>query len=262
MDIVNNIVAGCLGASFIASATPARPARQIKIILSGIIGGIFPDIDGLSLMTSADSWCRTLLGISGENLYFGHHALSHLGFFHSLMGLVVCTLGAGLLTSWIYFQPMRHAASFVAAFRYLLVYIVAFGLGYVLHLAGDLAGPAGIWGGVRLFFPYEAYVGGWGHLWWWNNYDIFLILAFACILNLGFMLRYRAGSRLLARVSALTVCLALILAVVQVVHRGEAFNEGSFSYREEYSRQVQQQILGPGLYHWMEELDYRLPVLF
>jgi hypothetical protein len=44
--------------------------------------------------------------------------------------------------------------------------------------------PASTWGGVNFFWPFKTYIGGTGHIWWWNNYDIFLIVVAVIIINL------------------------------------------------------------------------------
>lgn len=57
-----------------------------------------------------------------------------------------------------------------------------FFLAGTFHLLEDMPTPDNIWGGVRIFFPFEVYIGGWNYIWWWNNYDLFLIILLTAIL--------------------------------------------------------------------------------
>ncbi|MBI9062204.1 MAG: hypothetical protein JEZ14_09455 [Marinilabiliaceae bacterium] len=43
--------------------------------------------------------------------------------------------------------------------------------------------PACVWGGVNFFWPFDIYIGGTGQIWWWNNYDLFLIVVGVVVLN-------------------------------------------------------------------------------
>ena len=40
-----------------------------------------------------------------------------------------------------------------------------------------------VWNGVNFFWPSKYYIGGTGDIWWWNNYDIFLIVLSVVLTN-------------------------------------------------------------------------------
>lgn len=61
--------------------------------------------------------------------------------------------------------------------------MLGFSTGYLMHLLEDLPTPSGSWDGINFLWPSTQYYGGIGEIWWWNNYDIFLIVVTVCLIN-------------------------------------------------------------------------------
>ena len=62
-------------------------------------------------------------------------------------------------------------------------------ISYLIHVFEDMPTPSFVWGGVAFLFPSENYWGGKGYIWWWNNYDLFLIIISVFFLNV--LIKYR-----------------------------------------------------------------------
>lgn len=263
MDVITQTLGGLCVASGIAGMCRCRPAQRVKIILMGAIGGAFPDLDTMTIWPSFDQTLGKWLGVENSvDLYFGHEWLSHQGFFHSLLGAILFTLLLWYVSGWLYAKGMRQAPSIPSAMGYLAPYFLAFSSAYVLHLIGDLFTPAGPWGGIRLFYPLDVYVGGLGTVWWWNNYDIVLILVLGLIINIGCLLTFSMLSTAgkYAPIAIFTSC--VLLCGYQFSNRNFDFNQPGYTPREAASHHIQTQILAPDVYHFMVKVDHELPVYF
>ena len=144
-----------------------------------------PDIDAISLWSGFDSTFGYLFGLdaSGREIYSGKFWFSHHNFFHSI--------AAGLMFSGLIFLLLHYIANRKSKIMKTMkenlapnfLYIITFFSGFIVHLLEDMPTPASAWGGVNLFWPFDGFVGGFGCIWWWNNYDIFLIILSAIIAN-------------------------------------------------------------------------------
>ena len=241
-----------------------RPAQRIKIVLAGALGGVLPEIDALSLRSGFDRTIGQWLGLkhSGVDIYFGSEWYSHQAFFHSLLGLALVTGTLWWLASFFYTYMMRHARDLGQAAHYLAPYFIALGSGYLLHLMLDLFTPAGPWGGIQLFFPLDRYVGGWGMIWWWNNYDIFLLLMMALVINVVSMISFSVLNRAARLIPSVIAICALLSIAYQVNTRDFNFNQKGYVGREQASHRIQQHTLNPQVYEWMTWVDEQLPVYF
>ncbi len=269
MDILTHTVSGLAVGSVVASFVPqvALASRKMYIIISGALGGFFPDIDAVSLWSKFDGtigkWLH--LGHSGNEIYFGKFWYSHHAFFHS----IVAALIVGFVIGCIVYGLQRITTkkySLVTFWRSHRLIYLAFVLGSFVHLLGDCITPASVWGGVRMFWPFTIYVGGWGDVWWWNNYDIFLILVCCFLLNsIGLIVASFVRFRI--RLVSLVIALAAFLCItVQVKSRHTDYaytgHTSRYNQLEQKSKEEQQRILGTKVYRWMSQLDNHFPFQF
>jgi hypothetical protein len=142
--------------------------------------------------------------------------------------------------------------------------IIVFVVGYLLHLFGDMPTTASVWGGVNLFFPDSNYIGGSGKIWWWNNYDIFLLLVLCIIVNGILLLAFKRHIQHTAIVIVATLTLLCIEIQINTRQYDYAYsgNTTRYSEMEQQSKQEQESILGNRIYSAMEWLDKRLPLPF
>lgn len=241
-----------------------RPTQRVKIVLLGALGGAFPDIDTMTIWPGFDQTLGQWFGLSasGSELYFSQAWYAHQGFCHSLLGLLLITLTLWGSSSYVYAHTLRRAPSTASAFGYLGPYFAAFALGFFLHLMGDLFTPAGPWGGVRLFFPLDGYVGGWGAVWWWNNYDIVLIFALGMLVNIISLVSFSMLSVAGRYAPIVVFSCTLLLIGFQLERRHFDYNRPGYVVREQASLDFQQQYLPHNLYRFMRQVDRDLPVYF
>ncbi len=137
---------------------------------------------------------------------------------------------------------------------------------YTIHLLEDMPTPASTWGGVRFFWPFQVYIGGSGHIWWWNNYDIFLTVFTVLILNLA-LLSYFHFHRFKIKkyVSSLFLIGASFILFQTFTRRYDFAYTGNcqnYLEMESESKSIQKEILGDDLYMMMNETDRYLKVAF
>lgn len=262
MDILIHTLSGLCAGTAVAALHRCRPAQQARIVLVGGLGGMFPDIDTFSLWPGFDQTLGAWLGQSGRAIYASHLWYGHHGFFHSLLGVVCCTLLIGGLFSLLYAYLLRRAPGPMAAFRYLVPYQLSFAGGYLLHLLGDMPTPGGPWGGIRLLFPSSTYLGGWGYTWWWNNYDVFLILVGTLVLSILTLFLCERYSRRLRFLPLALLLYGASLSGYQLLHRQTDFNQCAYPVCEEASWEEQKQVIGEDWTRRMAYFDQLLPVYF
>lgn len=264
MDLVINLLIGVLSGTAVAAYNMSRPAQLWKLIIIGIIGAWFPSIDEITLWSSFDAVVGTALGLtsSGTEIYFGKFWYSHQAFFHSIFSVILFSVLLALAAGWFYRYILKGASTYARATRYCSIYAIVFGLAYLLHLGGDLVAPGGPWGGIRLFFPFEVYIGGWGFTWWWNNYDLALILLVCSILNIAFIYIIPPLRKGMRQLPGGILILAVLLIGVQLGKRDFDFNRPGYSVREHASKEIQRHMLGESLFSAMEEVDETLPIYF
>ncbi|MEM7372517.1 MAG: metal-dependent hydrolase [Bacteroidota bacterium] len=264
MDILIHTLSGTATATVIAGLHPCRPSQKTKIVLIGAFAGALPDLDAVSLWSGFDRTIGNFLGLahSGREIYFGKLWYSHHVFMHSLLCDFLFTLLAVFIGGWMYCKWIKRAPDIWSGIRYLSVYFLTFFLAYFSHLMGDLPTPGGSWGGINLWFPSEEFTGGWGYTWWWNNYDIFLLLSGCTLLNIVVMISWGKWERQLKYLPAWIYMLTIGLICFQLYQRPVNFNETGTGSKEKRSLEIQEEILGPELYHLMRRFDEALPVYF
>ena len=185
---------------------------------------------------------------------------------HSLAAAAIFTL-AGALLRYLYCRLRSGVRSASAVIMNASGFLLAFFFGYLMHLLGDLPTPDAAWNGIRLFWPLSPFVGGFGYIWWWNNYDIFLIFLVGGALNAALIVANRYLKRRLLRTAPTLIFLCMICAALfQITHRPARFssagNPAGHAEKEHQSLAIQRDILGERLYGIMNALDRKIPIPF
>ncbi len=268
MDILTHTLSGIAAATAIAAFSNRSLRKKSLLIACGAGGAILPDIDAITRWTRFDTHIGSILGLSqtGRSIYYGNHWYSHHNFTHSLAAGVVFTLLVALL--WYLGRRWNPQTRFPAiSIQDRKSSFLAFFMGYTLHLLGDLPTPDSIWHGIKLFWPLATPVGGFGHIWWWNNYDIFLLLLAGSLTGIGLiLLNHFLKKRSLRYLPALLVLVIFSTTLHRIAHRPIRFSgPGSSSSHAEKERQslaIQKTILGEKLYGIMGSMDRHLKIPF
>jgi hypothetical protein len=133
-------------------------------------------------------------------------------------------------------------------------------------LLGDLPTPGSAWGGINLFWPAKNYVGGLGKIWWWNNYDIFLILLVAFFVNVIILiiskwLKFKAVlfSNVVIILAFIAICIQINFRKIDYAYTGHTSEYNTF---ESQSKKEQERILGSKLYNKMSKFDKWVKINF
>ncbi|MEJ2199680.1 MAG: metal-dependent hydrolase [Desulfuromonadaceae bacterium] len=268
MDIISHTLAGIAVATAVAALATERPVDRGRILCCGGLGGVLPDLDTISLWSGFDGTLGSFfqLPAKGRDIYFSNFWYSHHNFAHSLLGglLISCAL---LLPLALPLLVTGKRSLYQKGWRQLGIYGLALLAGYSAHLLGDLPTPSHSWGGIKLFWPLPVTSGGSGRIWWWNNYDLFLLLALACTLNLGLLGLSARLKKAWRKILPTLICLAVFLLLLrQIEGRQVDFNNTGYRSKwaecEEKSLEQQQELLGQPLYHLMRQFDALLPSYF
>jgi hypothetical protein len=266
MDILIHTLSGTATAAFIATLSNSNTKGKMFMVLLGAFAGALPDIDAISLWAKFDGTFGKWLHLShtGNQIYFGKFWYSHHGFFHSffaaaLFGLMFISIRNVIYSKekWAYYLKEKQTR----------LLFVAFFFSYVSHLAGDLPTPGAVWGGIRLFFPFEIYIGGYGTTWWWNNYEIFLILLTSTtLLLLSICLEDKFFKADLIKLAAGIYICCVAQCFYFVTHHSINFaysgNTSHYAYYERISKIDQLDRLGITFSGYMNKLDKKLPFFF
>jgi membrane-bound metal-dependent hydrolase YbcI (DUF457 family) len=254
MDILSHGLSGVAAATVVSAFTQTSWKQKLLIGGVGLLGGVLPDIDVISAWSGFDATFGKWFNLQqpGKEIFWSTHWYSHHVFTHSLLAAVLFTLlGLGLFKTIYRYKVLLST---------MMPYAIAFFAGYLLHLFEDMITPGGSWKGIAFFWPSSQFVGGWGKTYWWNNYDLFLIISGTIVLN-TIVLLFRYKTRLL---TLLGFGVALLLFIIQVERRQKDFKE-QFALgknHEEASLAIQHQYLGSTTYQFMVQLDELIPVAF
>lgn len=249
MDIISHTLCAISVGSLLATYKCNSWKQKLLVISASAIGGIIPDIDVISLWSGFDGSFGKMfsLSASGKDIYNDTLWYSHHGFMHSLCAIAIFTGVFVLIMKWIWNEkPSRWIACSFAA-------------GYFVHLLGDMITPGGPWAGIRLFFPFSAYVGGTGTVWWWNNYDIFLCVCLMTILGVCFnFICKKTGKKII-----LPIFIIISITIIGLVcTKNGDFNQGNYANNEKRSKEIQKELLPTPIYNMMTTFDKYIPVLF
>jgi len=266
MDILSHSLSGLAVATVAASFSRRGLKHKTGILLLGTFAGALPDFDAISLWSKFDSTIGALLNLkhSGNVIYFEKFWYSHHGALHSLTFAALLPLVYLLLTSLR--EPKKLGALYLHKLRRNKIMVLTFFLGFSVHLLEDMPTPACVWGGINFLWPSSTYYGGFGKIWWWNNYDIFLLILTVIILNL-LMHGINAIKRIpLKKITLGVFITGFILCLIQMNTRGFDFNYTGHSplYQqfEAQSKIIQQDILGDYLYQMMLKFDNSISLNF
>lgn len=268
MDILIHTFSGIAVASTIAHLVPAEEKRSLSIIGIGALGGALPDFDAISLWSKFDDTIGTWLQLAdnGRNIYFNTFPYSHHGAMHSLVFPLLLVTLVWLFSALVSRVRGRSVSTLSSKWKRNKWHIITFVAAYFLHVLEDLPTPGSVWGGVNLWWPTDTWVGGYGYIWWWNNYDLFLIICGIIALNVMLLVIRKMSKRSLSKMALVVFFAGISLGVKQIATRGYDFDyEGfstDYSTMEQKSKDVQREILGETVYFWMEEFDNHVPLNF
>lgn len=261
MDILTHTISGMAVGVTAATLMKGSVKAKAAVIIAGAVGGFLPDIDAVSLWSKFDGTFGKFFNLasSGKNIYSGKFWYSHHGFMHSLFaGLIFASVIALFVFIGRRFLHFTKAAFLTP---------IMFFCGYVIHLLEDMVTPGSSWGGVRLFFPSEKYVGGFGSVWWWNNYDIFLIVLSVLVINMCLLGAGRFIKNKLVRILPIFIfILGSIFVIIQINSRNFDFSYSGYTTKygeyEKKSLDIQKEILGVKLYSLMKKFDDNVKFYF
>lgn len=266
MDILIHTLSGTTTAAFISTMGSFSKKGKFALILLGAFAGAFPDIDAISLWSKFDQTIGSWLHLShtGSQIYFGKFWYSHHGFFHSILAAAIFSLGLVSLYKLLFKKEIWSA--YFHSRECMFILAISF-FSYLSHLIGDLPTPGAVWGGIRLFFPFEIYVGGYGTTWWWNNYDVFLtLLTTTSALSLFILLEDKFIKSDLIKAAAFMYIMGISLSTYYVTNHSISFayvgNTSRYAYYERISYADQSGRLGKSVFRLMYKLDKILPFYF
>ena len=257
MDIITHTLSGLLFGTVAASFTSENGwKKKAGVIISGGTGGCLPDIDGISLWSGFDSTVGRFfqLSLSGHEIYFSKLWYSHHGFFHSIAA--ICSY----ISIWVIVKSIISPTKIKTSLHHIML-IVAFAVGYFIHILEDMPTPDGSWGGVNIFWPSSQWVGGTGQIWWWNNYDIFLIVLSALVLNLVILIM-GTKYKLPRLIPYIIFIVSFLFSYYQITTRTVNFNHSSFQSLEQESLEIQRKILGQTIFNIMIVFDEKVKLNF
>ncbi|MCG8700493.1 MAG: metal-dependent hydrolase [Bacteroidales bacterium] len=267
MDIITHTLSGVAAGTVIANVRQANLKMRVLITAFAALGGAIPDIDVISMWSGFDSTFGEFfnLKLSGREIYSAKLWYSHHSFCHSLLGGLLFSLIAILSLHTgrkiYHFKKTKSFKNTISKYRYV---VIAFFVAFIIHISEDMVTPSSGWGGVNLFWPLNYYIGGWGYTWWWNNYDIFLLIVILLSFNLilvPFSMVYGFKMKLTSLISSLVI---FFLIAFQIFNRDYNYNSNSVAFHEHehHSFMQQQEILGDAIFLKMRWLDKKIPVYF
>ena len=266
MDILSHTFSGlAIGATAIHFSNKDIKHKFLIVLVSGV-AAFFPDLDVISYWSGFDSSIGEWFNLKdlGVNIYHQKRWYSHHGLFHSLFMAIVfcffCVLISLFFNGWTTFKNR---------FRANIPFYSSVFLAYLVHLFEDMPTPDFVWGGVAFMFPSMNYWGGTGHIWWWNNYDLFLIITFTFLMLLILGLIGKILKKSMKWIALSVFLTATGAYLYQITNRKYDFNYTGFSehhakwhQNEEQSKKIQMEILGKDLYTIIERFDNSLPIWF
>ncbi|MFZ9956717.1 MAG: metal-dependent hydrolase [Flavobacteriales bacterium] len=266
MDLLSHILSGVALSTVIVSFAKTSKKNKAAIIFFGALGGGFPDFDVLSHWRGFDRNFGKFfaLDLPGFQIYHSHRWYAHHGFLHSLLGgaLIASTLG---IIIYLLRKKERTFIDSAIENRYIML---SFFLGFCAHLVEDMPTPAYAWGGVNFLFPSNEYWGGTVEIWWWNNYDMFLIILSVILLNTIVLIAhsYKKFNVKIICSSVLSLGLSLYLYQMKTLdfdfNYQKAEHSKVFKEYEQKSKDIQKEILGENMYEVMRSFDESLPIWF
>lgn len=269
MDLLSHIASGIAIGTVAASFSKNSWKEKLGIVTVGGFGGALPDFDAISLWSKFDATIgRTLhLSHSGKDIYFSKLWYSHHAFLHSISAVLLIGLIIGIF-SYIFRFGFNNLsfADFTKSIQNQQLYLTSFMLGFTIHLFEDMPTPYCVWGGVNFFWPSNTYLGGTGQIWWWNNYDIFLIIIAVIMINILILCVHKLLHFDARKLTVFIFLIGALCILRQINTRGFDFNYIGFTSKydtyEAKSKKIQQKILGDKVYRWMVKFDKAVKLNF
>ena len=266
MDIISHTLTGIAVGTVVATLSNKTYKEKAGIMLIGALGGALPDLDAISLWSKFDTTLGAYfrLAHTGRQIYTGKFWYSHHAAMHSMLAPLLFLLIAVIIK--VLCKKGRKISNLTQYLKQKKFLLSTFFLAYMCHLLEDMPTPASVWGGVNLFYPSTGYIGGYGKIWWWNNYDLVIIVSAVILLNLIINSIPKRYHSIKWKTSIAIFFTGLGLFLVQINTRTIDFSyEGSttkYSYFESESKKIQKEILGDKLYHIMSRIDSYIPLHF
>ena len=231
MDLFSHAASGvCLGVA--AGLLRGKTDSRTTLLLT--LGTVAPDIDGLTVLFD-------------HGTYYAQHWYSHHGALHSPVAALAAFVGFQALSRLI-FRPRR---AFPAG-------RLAFLVGWLLHLIEDLPSPPEPWGGLPLLWPFrDTRYGGWAHIWWLNEYLLFVLVSAAMLALVGVAIVRHTPPRF-ARVISLLTFTAALTALTQATIFAAVSRYESIPQWNAYQRLL----LGDRLWSPVYRIDHALNFLW
>ncbi|PCI98025.1 MAG: hypothetical protein COB15_06745 [Flavobacteriales bacterium] len=261
MDIISHTLTGVAVGTLIATLSNENWRKKVSIILIGAFGGALPDFDAISLWSKFDSTIGSFLSLehTGSQIYFGKFWYSHHAAFHSVLAPIFLILISIIFNSLFKKKIKEHLVLKKYSF-------LAFFIGFTFHIIEDMPTPACVWGGVNLFYPSSEYIGGYGKIWWWNNYDLVLIMISTIVLILLLNLIPKTLYTIKKYCSIGVFLFGLFLGIYQINTRPVDFSYSGhtidYDKFEAESKLIQKEILGENLFQIMTTIDNKIPLNF
>lgn len=269
MDILIHSISGMALGTAVSSFVEGGILKKLGLFALAGFAGALPDVDAISLWSGFDQSIGSVFGLeySGKEIYFSKLWYGHHAFMHSFFAAVFLALFGAFLA--YLFRSRINRLSIASLRKYLwnrLAYILAYIGGFTLHLLEDMPTPHCVWGGVNFFWPSASYIGGSGQIWWWNNYDLFLIVTGVFGINMLVLLLAKLikfNSRI---ITSIVFIVGFSMALNQISTRGFDFNYQGHTPKyqefEQRSKVIQREVLGEDLYFFMQRIDNQLPINF
>lgn len=269
MDILTHTLSGVAVGTVAASFSKAGFTNKLKIVIFSGFAGALPDFDAISLWSGFDSTIGAFFNLpdSGRDIYSAKLWYSHHAFMHSVFAGILFAGLIGLLGYLIDSKFMKlRPKGFVHSIKRQKLVLIAFLFAFVLHLLEDMPTPSSTWGGVNFFWPSGNYIGGSGDIWWWNNYDIFLIVVTVLFVNLTLPLFKKLIPIKISKLTVIVFLFGFTLAFIQIKTRNYNFAYSGYTKNyqkmEAKSKELQKKILGDKVYRLMEKFDNQLKFYF
>lgn len=266
MDLISHTLTGVAVGTVFAAISNDGWKRKCSIIFAGGIGGALPDIDAISLWSRFDSTIGSFFGLehTGREIYAGKFWYSHHAALHSILAPLIIILLAVFITSIV--RKNFEISEIRSHFDLKKYSFLAFFFGFLFHLFEDMPTPGSVWGGVNLFFPSSEYIGGYGKIWWWNNYDLFLIIVCVIVINLtiNFVPKFTHKIKMGASISVFVLGFSLFLFQINTRPIDFSYSDHTpnFDNYEAQSKLIQKEILGETVFDIMTKIDGKIPLNF
>jgi inner membrane protein len=266
MDILSHTFSGMAIGTVAMQFCKGGFKEKSKVLLFSTLGGFIPDLDALSYWSGFDATIGNFFNLdkSGTEIYHSKVWYAHHAFNHSLLAAVLYSFIIYLV--FIFFNRDKKS---MLLLNLKAPVLLGFFCGFMIHIFEDMPTPEFAWGGVALLFPSTNYTGGFGNIWWWNNYDLFLIIISVVFLNIIISVIGKSMKKNVKKVCLLIFILGTLTYFFQMNTRRFDFKYIGFtehinvrSTYEKESKLIQKEILGDYLFKIMTDFDNYLPFYF